>query len=112
MKFSSGFHLWLLGLHSTSVYFIFAFVVVADPYPGLGDCSDPESDGFAVEAAVGTPAPESDAMSVLPEGLSRQTRTQHNRPAVGLELSVVHNEWEKGTILSFCCTVLLIVVMS
>ena len=83
------------------MYFIFAFVVVADPHRGLGDCSDPESDVFAVEAAVGTPAPESDAMSVLPEGLSRLTRTQHNRPAVGLEPSVVHNEWEKGTVFKF-----------
>ena len=32
---------------------------------------------------------------------SRHERTQHSRPAEGLEKSVLHNEWAKGKVVPF-----------
>ena len=46
---------------------------------------------------------------------SRHERTQHCRPAEGLEKSVLHNEWAKGKVVPFfglhCCRRLSISVM-
>ena len=53
---------------------------------------------------------------IAPSGShSRHERTQHCRPAEGLEKSVLHNEWAKGKVVLFfglhCCRRLSISVM-
>ena len=53
---------------------------------------------FVCEDAVDTPAPESGVSSVLPAETSRHSRTQHGRIAVGVEASVVYNDWDNDTL--------------
>ena len=63
------------------------------------------SDVFICEKAIDTPAVESDPASVLAEEGVQTSRTQHGRDAIGLEPSVVYNDWEKGIVemrLLFC----------
>ena len=57
-----------------------------------------DSDVFVCEVAGDTPAPVSDAVSELPGESSKRGRTQHGRVAVGVEASVVYNDWENGTL--------------
>ena len=64
--------------------------------------SSEDSDVFICEDAVGTPAPESDAVSVFPAETSGHTRTQHGRAAVGVEASVVYNDWDTGMLNCIC----------
>ena len=73
-----------------------ALVAELEPRPGVGSSTD--GDVFVCEAAVETPAQESDIASLLPDESSRHTRTQHGQAAVGLEPSVIHNEWERGMV--------------
>ena len=71
------------------------FVVTGlDSGPGVE--SSGGSDVFVCEAALDTPAKESDVVSTLPAEPSRHNRTQHGRAAVGVEASVVYNDWDKG----------------
>ena len=67
--------------------------------PLLPATSAPKKSGLASSADVcGTSATVSGAATLdagQPSG-ARRERTQHNRPSVGLEPSVLHNEWEKG----------------
>ena len=67
--------------------------------PLLPGTSAPKEPGLASSADVcGTSAIVSGA-ATLDDGQSSGTgreRTQHTRPSVGLERSVLHNEWEKG----------------
>ena len=51
---------------------------------------------FVCEDAVDTPAVESGVSSVLPAEAPRHFRTQHGRNAVGVEASVVYNDWDNG----------------
>ena len=76
--------------------YFYVVVLVAELGHGPGIGSYTEGDVFVCEAALETPAQESDIASVLPDESSRHTRTQHGRTAVGLEPSVIHNEWESG----------------
>ena len=66
--------------------------------PGPGIESSEDNDVFVCERAGDTPAPVSDAVSELPGVSSKRGRTQHGRVAVGVEASVVYNEWENGTL--------------
>ena len=75
---------------------MFAVFPVADPESGPGLESSAASDVFACEHAVDSPAAESEATSLLPDEAGRLSRTQHGRDAVGVEPSVVYNDWEKG----------------
>ena len=75
-------------------FYVAVLVAKAGPEPGVGSSTD--GDVFVWEAAVETPAQGSDIDSLLPDDPSRHTRTQHGRAAVGLEPSVIHNEWERG----------------
>ena len=63
--------------------------------------SSGESDVFLCEQSRDTPALESETVSVLPDAEVRHKRTQHGRAAVGLEPSIIHNEWEKGIVSCF-----------
>ena len=56
------------------------------------------SDVFVCEEARGTPSAESDLASVLAHEGAQTSRTQHGRDAVGLQPSVVYNDWEKGIV--------------
>ena len=56
------------------------------------------SDVFVCEEARDTPAAEGYAASVLADEGVHTSRTQHGRDAVGLEPSVVYNDWEKGIV--------------
>ena len=98
-------HLLLLGtlvLHFLVSHTSFCITVTgAEPGPGVGSSED--SDVFVCEAAIDTPAPVSNAVSELPGESSKRGRTQHARAAVGVEASVVYNDWEKGT-LKFSCS--------
>ena len=76
--------------------YFYVVVLVAELGHGPGFGSSAEGDVFVCEAALETPARESDIVSLLPDESSRHTRTQHGRTAVGLEPSVIHNEWENG----------------
>ena len=76
--------------------YFYVVVLVAELGHGPGIGSSTEGDVFVCEAALETPAQESDIASMLPDESSRHTRTQHGRTAVGLEPSVIHNEWESG----------------
>ena len=57
-----------------------------------------DSDVFISEEAHDTPAWESDAVSVLVVEAAHSSRTQHGRDAVGLEPSVVYNDWDRGIV--------------
>ena len=67
--------------------------------PLLPDAGAPKESGPTSSAGVcGTPAIVSGAVA-LDSGQSSdkcRERTQHARPSVGLERSVLYNEWEKG----------------
>ena len=67
--------------------------------PLLPGTSAPNESGLASNADVcGTSAIVSGA-ATLDAGQSseaRRERTQHTRPSIGLERSVLHKEWEKG----------------
>ena len=84
------------GTRDTPFEVALGFVLVTGSGPGPGVGSSTDGDVFVCEGAVETPAQESDIASLLPDELSRHTRTQHGRVAVGLEHSVIHNEWERG----------------
>ena len=56
------------------------------------------SDVFICEEALDTPAVGSDPASVLAEEGVQTSRKQHGRDAIGLEPSVVYNDWEKGIV--------------
>ena len=56
------------------------------------------SDVFVCEEARDTPAVGSDPVSVLADEGVQTSRTQHGRDAVGLEPSVVYNDWGKGIV--------------
>ena len=74
------------------------FVVTGlDAGPGIE--SSGGSDVFVCEAALDTPAQETDVASTLTADLSCHTRTQHGRTALGVEASVVYNDWDKGIVL-------------
>ena len=73
-------------------------VAVAGAEPGPGVESSGNSDVFVCEVAVDTPALVSDAISELPGVSSKRGRTQHGRVAVGVEASVVYNDWENCTL--------------
>ena len=75
-------------------------VVELEPEPGVG--SSTYGDVFVCEAAVETPAQESDIASLLTGESSRHYRTQHGRAAVGLEPSVIHNESERCMVPVVC----------
>ena len=75
-----------------------AFIVVVDTETGPRVHSSEDSDVFVCEDAVDTPAVESGVSSVLPAGPPRHSRTQHGRIAVGVEASVVYNDWDYGTL--------------
>ena len=60
------------------------------------------SDVFVCEEVRDTPAVESEAASVLADEGAHTSRTQHGRDAVGLEPSVVYNDWEKSIFECFC----------
>ena len=86
--------------------------------PGPGTESSEDSDVFVCEVAGDTPAPVSDAVSELPGVSSKRGRTQHGRVAVGVEASVVYNDWENDMLNflfiplfmpSSCCVILLVV---
>ena len=57
-----------------------------------------DSDVFICEEAHDTPACDKDAVSVLAVEAAHSSRTQHSRDAVGLEPSVVYNDWDKGMV--------------
>ena len=82
--------------------FICCFFVVVEPGTAPRVHSSEDSDVFICEDAVGTPAPESDAVSVFPAETSGRTRTQHGRAAVGVEASVVYNDWDTGMLNCIC----------
>ena len=65
---------------------------------------------FICKDAVDTPAPESGDASVLLAETSRtqHSRTQHGRVAVGVEASVVYNDWDND-MLVFICFVLYVI---
>ena len=75
-----------------------AFIVVVDTETGSRVHSSEDSDVFVCEDAVDTPAVESSVSSVLPAEAPRHSRTQHGRNAVGVEASVVYNDWDNGTL--------------
>ena len=92
-------HVLLLGtliLHFMFSYIVCIVVAGAVPVPGVESSGD--SDVFVCEVAVDTPAPVSDAVSELPGVSSKRDRTQHGRVPVGVEASVVYNDWEKRTL--------------
>ena len=60
------------------------------------------SDVFVCEEARDTPAVGSDPASVLADEGVQTSRTQHGRDAIGLEPSVVYNDWEKGIVERGC----------
>ena len=66
--------------------------------PGPGIESSEDSDVFVCEVAGDTPAPVSDAVSEQPGVSSKRGRTQHGQVTVGVEASVVYNDWENGTL--------------
>ena len=76
--------------------YLYVVVLVAELGHGPGIGSSTDGDVFVCEAALETPAQESDIASLLPDEASWHTRTQHGRAAVGLDPSVIHNEWENG----------------
>ena len=75
---------------------VFAVFPVADPESGPGLESSAASDVFVCDQAVDSPAVESEVTSLLPDDPGRLSRTQHGRDAVGVEPSVVYNDWERG----------------
>ena len=75
-------------------FYVAGLVAEVGPWSGVGSSTDGAV--FVCEAAMETPAQESDIASFLPDDSSRHTRTQHGRAAVGVEPSVIHNEWERG----------------
>ena len=78
-----------------------AFIVVVDTETGPRVHSSEDSDVFVCEDAVHTPAVESGVSSALPAEAPRHYRTQHERTAVGVEASVVYNDWDYGTLVFF-----------
>ena len=58
------------------------------------------ADDVSSDAIFGVPGVSQDDDGVTVVGASSskvvRERTQHTRPAEGLEASVLHNEWEKG----------------
>ena len=96
MKWVHVLFLGTLVLHVLFSYIVGIVVAGAGPGPGVESSGD--SDVFVCEVAVDTPAPVSDAVSELPGVSSKRGRTQHGRVAVGVEASVVYNEWENGTL--------------
>ena len=90
------------GTRDTPFKVALCFVLVTGSGPGPGVGSSTDGDVFVCESAVETPAQESDIASLLPDELSRHTRTQHGRAAVGLEPSVIHNECERGGFPCLC----------
>ena len=96
-----SFVMYLLGVVYLRVLmlllrYLYVVVSVAELGHGPGVGSSTEGDVFVCEAVLETPAQESDIVSLLPDESSRHTRTQYGRTAVGLEPSVIHNEWENG----------------
>ena len=86
--------------------FMISLFVVPDMEPSAGmqasvvpqnDVSG-DSDVFICEEARDTLACESDAVSVLAVEAAHSSRTQHSRDAVGLEPSVVYNDWDKDIV--------------
>ena len=73
-------------------------VVVVDPGSRAVLASSEESDVFVCEQSRETPALVSETASVLPDAEMRHERTQHSGVAVGLEPSIIRNEWEKGIV--------------
>ena len=65
---------------------------------GPRDIASSGSDVFVCEEARGTPAAGSDPASVLADEGVQTSLTQRGRDAVGLEPSVVYNDWEKGIV--------------
>ena len=98
----------------TRVLFLYAYFticfVVPDPTPIAGmrasigphDVDSSGSDVFVCEEALDTPAVESEVVSILAGEGAQTSRTQHGRDAVGLEPSVVYNDWEKGMFEYIC----------
>ena len=72
------------------------FPVAVIPVAGRGLESSAAIDVFVCEQSVDSPAAESEATSLLPDEPGRLSRTQHGRDAVGVEPSVVYNDWERG----------------
>ena len=72
-------------LYSTPHFYVLHFLLLSLLTSRLGwvVCSAAESNVIACA--------ETDAVSVLPAGPSRDTMTQHGRAAVGLGPSVIHN---------------------
>ena len=77
--------------------------IVPDPTPITGmqasvvprAIASSGSDVFVCEEARDTPAVGSDPAPVLADEGVQTSRTQHGRDAIGLEPSVVYNDWEK-----------------
>ena len=59
-----------------------------DVFSGMGDLPGGSSDASSFQLAGVTASGSK----------SRHDRTQHGRPAEGLEKSVLHNEWAKGSV--------------
>ena len=100
---------WVSFSHSFCIPYV-AFIVVVDTETGPRVHSSEDSDVFVCEDAVDTPAVESGVSSVLPAEASRHSRTQHGRMAVGVEASVVYNDWDNGTLV-FICFVLYVITL-
>ena len=109
--------LWMCGFVLLSILFLWLCtncdVIVVDPGSQAEPATSEESDVFVCDPSQETPAAESEAVSVLPDSGARFERRQHYRPAVGLEPSTIHNEWEKGMCIWFVSfhTLVLVVLL-
>ena len=109
--------LWVYGFVLSSILFLWLCtncdVTVVDPGSQAVPATSEESDVFVCDPSQETPAAESEAVSVLPDSGARFERRQHYRPAVGLEPSTIHNEWEKGMCIWFVFfhTLILVVLL-
>ena len=86
--------------YSPHIFYV-CCISVADPESEPGLKSSAASDVFVCEQAVDSTAAESAATSLLPDESGRLLRIQHGREAVGVDPSVVYNDWGKGMKLLF-----------